>query len=120
LYTPAEVRASPHDSRVKVGIIFVRISSFSSLLYLLSALDFCLHYLRSSHFSSLASPRFAGEYQPALLSACSVLPRSLRDQPPTLGAMMAKPAVLLIGGITHAKKEWQECASFATLKVSAI
>lgn len=30
---------------------------------------------------------------------------------------MTKPAVLLIGDITHAKKEWEECASFATLKV---
>jgi hypothetical protein len=30
---------------------------------------------------------------------------------------MGKPAVLLIGGITHAKKEWEECGSFAELKV---
>lgn len=28
-----------------------------------------------------------------------------------------KPAVLLIGGITHVKKEWEECSSFAELKV---
>ncbi len=31
----------------------------------------------------------------------------------------SKPAVLLIGGVTHAKKEWEECASFADLKVSS-
>ncbi|RDW91617.1 hypothetical protein BP5796_02782 [Coleophoma crateriformis] len=29
---------------------------------------------------------------------------------------MSKPACLLIGGITHAQKEWEECASFAALK----
>jgi glyoxylate reductase len=31
---------------------------------------------------------------------------------------MSKPAVLMIGGVTHSQKEWEECASFATLKVS--
>jgi hypothetical protein len=31
---------------------------------------------------------------------------------------MSKPAVLLIGGVTHVQKEWEECASFAQLKVS--
>lgn len=30
---------------------------------------------------------------------------------------MSKPAVLLIGGLTHVKKEWDDCASFADLKV---
>jgi len=29
---------------------------------------------------------------------------------------MSKPAVLMIGGVTHSQKEWEECASFATLK----
>ncbi|PMD30130.1 putative hydroxyisocaproate dehydrogenase [Hyaloscypha variabilis F] len=29
---------------------------------------------------------------------------------------MGKPAVLLIGNITHVKKEWEECRSFAELK----
>ncbi len=33
---------------------------------------------------------------------------------------MGKPAVLLIGGITHVKKEWEECGSFAELKVSIV
>jgi glyoxylate reductase len=28
----------------------------------------------------------------------------------------SKPAVLLIGGVTHVKKEWEECSSFAELK----
>jgi len=31
---------------------------------------------------------------------------------------MRKPAILQIGDITHAKKEWQECENFAQLKVS--
>jgi D-3-phosphoglycerate dehydrogenase len=31
---------------------------------------------------------------------------------------MSRPTVLLIGGITHVQKEWQECSSFAELKVS--
>ncbi|TVY83416.1 putative 2-hydroxyacid dehydrogenase UNK4.10 [Lachnellula suecica] len=30
---------------------------------------------------------------------------------------MSKPAVLLIGSLTHTKKEWEDCESFATLKV---
>jgi hypothetical protein len=30
---------------------------------------------------------------------------------------MGKPAVLLIGGLTHVNKEWEECGSFAELKV---
>lgn len=30
---------------------------------------------------------------------------------------MPKPAVLMIGGVTHVKKEWEECSSFALLKV---
>jgi hypothetical protein len=30
---------------------------------------------------------------------------------------MSKPAVLLIGKLTHVKKEWEDCASFAELKV---
>jgi len=30
---------------------------------------------------------------------------------------MSKPGALLIGGLTHAKKEWEDCASFADLKV---
>jgi hypothetical protein len=30
---------------------------------------------------------------------------------------MAKSAVLLIGGVTHVQKEWEECSSFAVLKV---
>jgi D-3-phosphoglycerate dehydrogenase len=30
---------------------------------------------------------------------------------------MGKPAVLLIGAITHVKKEWEECGAFAVLKV---
>lgn len=29
---------------------------------------------------------------------------------------MGKPAVLLIGGLTHVNKEWEECGSFAELK----
>lgn len=29
---------------------------------------------------------------------------------------MSKPAILLIGNITHAKKEWEACCSFAELK----
>jgi len=29
---------------------------------------------------------------------------------------MGRPAVLLIGGVTHVRKEWEECSSFATLK----
>lgn len=29
---------------------------------------------------------------------------------------MPKPAVLMIGGVTHVKKEWEECSSFALLK----
>ena len=31
---------------------------------------------------------------------------------------MSKPSALLIGGVTHVEKEWQECASFANLRVS--
>ena len=30
---------------------------------------------------------------------------------------MSKPAALLIGKLTHVQKEWQDCASFAELKV---
>jgi glyoxylate reductase len=29
---------------------------------------------------------------------------------------MSKPAILLIGGVTHVQKEWEECSSFAVLK----
>jgi hypothetical protein len=36
---------------------------------------------------------------------------------PASSVEMGKPAALLIGGITHAKKEWEECGSFAELKV---
>ncbi|PSS27080.1 hypothetical protein M430DRAFT_46209 [Amorphotheca resinae ATCC 22711] len=32
---------------------------------------------------------------------------------------MSRPTVLLIGGITHVQKEWQECSSFAELKTFA-
>lgn len=56
---------------------------------------------------SLLSPRlFLGvwDYQ---------LPTALR----TLKSKMRKPAILQIGDITHAKKEWQECENFAQLKV---
>lgn len=35
---------------------------------------------------------------------------------PASSVEMGKPAVLLIGGITHVKKEWEECGSFAELK----
>ncbi|KAG0645854.1 hypothetical protein D0Z07_7770 [Hyphodiscus hymeniophilus] len=35
---------------------------------------------------------------------------------PTSSAGSTKPAVLLIGAITHVKKEWEECSSFAVLK----
>ena len=31
---------------------------------------------------------------------------------------MSKPAALLIGGVTHVQKEWEECATFAELKVN--
>jgi len=36
-------------------------------------------------------------------------------QPAKMGS--SKPGLLLIGAITHAKKEWEECGSFAELKV---
>lgn len=41
------------------------------------------------------------------------------DSSPASSIVMGKPAVLLIGGVTHVKKEWEECSSFATLKVSS-
>ena len=42
---------------------------------------------------------------------------SPRTDSPASSVEMRKPAVLLIGGITHAKKEWEECGDFAELKV---
>ena len=36
---------------------------------------------------------------------------------PATSVEMSKPAVLLIGGVTHVQKEWKECAAFAELKV---
>lgn len=36
---------------------------------------------------------------------------------PTSSVGSTKPAVLLIGGVTHVQKEWEECSSFAELKV---
>jgi hypothetical protein len=39
---------------------------------------------------------------------------------PASSLEMGKPAVLLIGEITHGKKEWEECGSFAELKVRIV
>jgi len=50
-----------------------------------------------------------------MTSATSSEP-SPRIGSPASSVEMGKPAVLLIGGITHAKKEWGECGSFAELK----
>ncbi|KAH8778016.1 D-isomer specific 2-hydroxyacid dehydrogenase [Hyaloscypha finlandica] len=36
---------------------------------------------------------------------------------PASSAETGKPAVLLIGAITHVKKEWEECGAFAELKI---
>ena len=44
------------------------------------------------------------------VSTAASSPASSAGEPP-------KPAVLLIGGVTHVKKEWEECSSFAELKV---
>jgi hypothetical protein len=41
---------------------------------------------------------------------------SPRTASPASSVEMGKPAVLLIGGITHVKKEWEECSAFAELK----
>jgi len=46
---------------------------------------------------------------------CILCPFSLQSI--TITSNMSKPAVLMIGGVTHTQKEWEECSSFAVLKV---
>lgn len=53
------------------------------------------------------------------MSSASSAEPSPRTASPASSVEMGKPAVLLIGGITHAQKEWEQCSSFAELKVGS-
>jgi len=50
------------------------------------------------------------------MSSASSSETTPRTASPASSVEMGKPAVLLIGNITHVKKEWEECGSFAELK----
>ena len=51
------------------------------------------------------------------MSSSSSSETTPRTASPVSSVEMGKPAVLLIGNITHVKKEWEQCGSFAELKV---
>lgn len=108
----AEVR-NPHGCSYQIGNIFRFYSSSLS--------PFSLLHLRTLNCFSSSIP-FLNEQSgdtAVFRLLVQAAPPSATIAPP-LGVAMAKPAVLLIGGLSHARKEWEECASFATLKVSAL
>jgi hypothetical protein len=111
---PAEVRANPTVAATRRAISFVPVLHFRLFSFVVLAYIFALSLLWSaiSLWATCQIPEIT-----TFLSFLQTAPPP-RPPPPTLCVAMAKPAVLLIGGITHAKKEWEECASFATLKVS--